>query len=288
VGDGQVAAPALRVETVAAGGGSICDTDGQALLVGPRSAGAEPGPACYGAGGPLTVTDVNLLLGRLDGERFGIPIDRAAAERALAEVAARLRHPPTRDALLVGFLRIANERMADAVRRISVREGYDPRRAALLAFGGAGAQHACDLAELLGMSTVLVPADASGTEAVANAFAAAYRDVYGYEPPPRSIEIEALRVVAAEREPERVLLAADSAPRQAVPAESRKVHLETRWLDIAAFERSALVPGDTFVGPCLVFEEHSATLVGEGWRGQCDAARALRLERVVAAAPSPS
>ncbi len=367
VGDARVAAPALRVETVAAGGGSICDTDGQALLVGPRSAGADPGPACYGAGGPLTVTDVNLLLGRLDGERFGIPVDADAAERALAAVAARLARtipgreaPEPRESLLVGFLRIANERMADAVRRISVREGYDPRRAVLVAFGGAGAQHACELAELLDMRTVLVPADAGllsahglgravieifaeeqvlapladvdvagrlsvlaeqavadvvrqdvaregvdvrrriatlrlagqdaslalelaadagGVEAMTLAFGAAYREIYGYDPPSRPIELEALRVVAAERAPETAAPEATPATRAALARDTRRVFLDGAWRDLPTFEREALAVGESFVGPCLVFEAHSATLVGEGWSGWCDAALALRLER---------
>ena len=91
VGDAELVAPALAIETVAAGGGSICAFDGAALRVGPASAGARPGPACYGAGGPLTLTDVNLLLGRLDPRRFGIPVDEGAAEAAFAAVLGRGR-----------------------------------------------------------------------------------------------------------------------------------------------------------------------------------------------------
>ena len=90
VGDATVAAPALAIETVAAGGGSIVQADGGRLRVGPESAGAAPGPACYGAGGPLTITDVNLLLGRLDPAQFGLPIDPDAASRAFAALAERL------------------------------------------------------------------------------------------------------------------------------------------------------------------------------------------------------
>lgn len=162
VGDATVAAPALSIETVAAGGGSICRLDGEKLKVGPLSAGADPGPASYGVGGPLTLTDVNLLLGRLDPDRIGIPIDVAAAEAALTELCGRLPSSSDlpREEILEGFLRIANERMADAVRRISVRRGYDPREYSLVAFGGAGGQHACALAELLGMTKVLLPPDA--------------------------------------------------------------------------------------------------------------------------------
>jgi 5-oxoprolinase (ATP-hydrolysing) len=164
VGDAEIVAPTLHVETVAAGGGSVCMVTEGRLTVGPRSAGASPGPACYGAGGPLSLTDVNLLLGRIDPGRFEIPLDPAAAARAAQRVLAGLEGEP--DALLAGFLQIANERMADAIRRVSVQEGYDPARCALVAFGGAGPQHACAIAELLSMRTVLVPRDASLLSAI--------------------------------------------------------------------------------------------------------------------------
>jgi 5-oxoprolinase (ATP-hydrolysing) len=164
VGDAKLMAPTLAIETVAAGGGSICRFDGSQLKVGPESAGAQPGPACYGVGGPLTLTDVNLLMGRLDADRFEIPIDPEAAEREADAVYARLREGTngelTRDDMLQGFLDIANERMAEAVRRISIRRGYRPGDFALVAFGGAGGQHACRLAEILDIERVLVPADA--------------------------------------------------------------------------------------------------------------------------------
>ncbi len=157
-------APALAIESVAAGGGSICDVQEGRLVVGPRSAGASPGPACYGAGGPLTVTDVNLLLGRLDPASFSVPVDRIAAEEAARGAAGRFAsefgRPTEADVLLEGFLEIANERMAEAIRDVSLRRGYDPRGYALLAFGGAGGQHACAVAERLGIATVVVPPDA--------------------------------------------------------------------------------------------------------------------------------
>ena len=164
VGDAVVVAPALAIETVAAGGGSICRVDHGQLKVGPESAGARPGPACYGAGGPLTITDVNLLLGRIDPAAFGLPIDVAAAERRAAEALAGLGGGAER--LLGGFLAIANERMADAIRRISISRGYDPADYALVSFGGAGGQHACAIASELGMETVVVPVDTSLLSAV--------------------------------------------------------------------------------------------------------------------------
>ncbi len=162
VGDAHLAAPTLAIESVAAGGGSICGFDGTRLVVGPESAGAHPGPACYGAGGPLTITDVNLLCGRIDPERFEIPIRTHAAEQSLEAVrrsmAAETGESPARDELLEGFLEIANQRMADAIRGISLRVGYDPEDYALVAFGGAGPQHAVAVAERLGAKIVLIPA----------------------------------------------------------------------------------------------------------------------------------
>ena len=166
----RLLAPALAIETVAAGGGSVVSVKHGRLQVGPESAGAAPGPACYGAGGPLTVTDVDFLLGRLDAELFGLPIDRRAAEQASDELLAELRaatgEGAPRDAVLEGCLAMADERMADAIRRISVRRGYDPADHVLVAFGGAGVLHACAVAERLGMTTVLVPADAGLLSAV--------------------------------------------------------------------------------------------------------------------------
>lgn len=200
VGDAHLVAPALAIESVAAGGGSICAYDGIRLSVGPESAGAFPGPACYGASGPLTLTDVNLLLGRIDPNRFEIPIIPRAAQTALDEVCKALakdqpnpgvnqgqarnaqyrRQAPNscagpgrsrgeqapdtekragREQLLEGFLEIANQRMAAAIRRVSLRLGYDPRDYALVAFGGAGPQHALAVAGQLGAGTVLIPPD---------------------------------------------------------------------------------------------------------------------------------
>jgi N-methylhydantoinase A len=152
--------PMVDLHTVSAGGGSIARADaGGALRVGPRSAGADPGPACYGRGGEdATVTDANLLLGYLaDGACLGgdVILRRAAAEAALA----RVGEPLGLDALQAahGVVRVADAEMVRALRVVSVERGLDPRRFALVAFGGAGGMHACSLAEELGMTTVLVP-----------------------------------------------------------------------------------------------------------------------------------
>ncbi len=160
--------PMMDIHTVAAGGGSICRFDGTRLRVGPESAGAVPGPACYRRGGPLTVTDCNVLLGRLQPAFFPAvfgadgrqPIDREiviARFDALAdEVAAASGQRLTREALAQGFLRIAVEHMANAIKEISIQRGRDVRRYALSAFGGAAGQHACAVADALGMERVMI------------------------------------------------------------------------------------------------------------------------------------
>ncbi|MGK7396876.1 MAG: hydantoinase B/oxoprolinase family protein [Candidatus Cyclobacteriaceae bacterium M3_2C_046] len=162
VGDAQILSPSLAIDTVAAGGGSICFYDGFKFAVGPESAGANPGPACYGAGGPLTITDVNLLLGRLVHDKFGIPIDPDYAEQALEKILAphQSLKNKNKEEILAGFLSIANENMAEAIRNISVGRGFDIQQYALLAFGGAGGQHACEVAQLLGMTQIAIPYDA--------------------------------------------------------------------------------------------------------------------------------
>ena len=158
----QLLAPRLPIETVAAGGGSVLELQGERLRVGPRSAGAQPGPACYRAGGPLTITDANLLLGRLQVDRFpavfgpsgDLPPDVAVVRQGFAELAAALGQTPERVAS--GALQLAVETMAAAIRRVSLHRGEDIRGGVLLAYGGAGGQHACRLADELGLNTVLL------------------------------------------------------------------------------------------------------------------------------------
>jgi len=162
--------PCVAIETVAAGGGSICAWTAQGLVVGPHSAGSNPGPACYGKGGPLAITDVNLLMGRFNPARAPIPLDVEAARLRLEElwskIAAETGAELSAKDLLAQLHALAVEHMADAIRRISVSEGYDPQGYALLAFGGAGPQHACAVAAKLGMKTILVPKHAGILSAV--------------------------------------------------------------------------------------------------------------------------
>ncbi|QDU96111.1 hydantoinase B/oxoprolinase family protein [Lignipirellula cremea] len=160
----RIVAPTMAIETVAAGGGSICAFDGVKLVVGPASAGSDPGPACYGRGGPLTITDINFYLGKILPDRFPFPLDRTAVERRLARLIeqitdeADVHYEPQQ--LADGFLQIANGSMASAIRTISLAKGYDPREYVLTAFGGAAPQHACAVAEELAIPQVLNHPDA--------------------------------------------------------------------------------------------------------------------------------
>jgi 5-oxoprolinase (ATP-hydrolysing) len=162
IGNTTVFGTSMRIETVAAGGGSICAVKPSGLTVGPESAGASPGPACYGLGGPLTLTDVNLLLGRLDPDKVSIPLHAEAAREKFEELKGDMeRHGLATslddETLLNGLLDIGIERMAEVIRKISVRQGYDPAEFALIAFGGAGPQHACAIADRLGIDEIIVP-----------------------------------------------------------------------------------------------------------------------------------
>jgi 5-oxoprolinase (ATP-hydrolysing) len=168
VAGARIRAPMLRIHTVAAGGGSICRFDGNRLLVGPESAGAVPGPAAYRRGGPLTVTDCNVLLGKIRPEHFPClfgpsgdqPIDpvvvRSQFAAMAADVAKATGQPMTAEALAEGFLAIAVANMAHAIKQISVARGHDLARYALACFGGAGGQHACLVADALAMDEVLI------------------------------------------------------------------------------------------------------------------------------------
>ncbi|MBX7167246.1 MAG: hydantoinase B/oxoprolinase family protein [Pirellulales bacterium] len=344
----RIVAPMLAIETVAAGGGSICGFDGVKLTVGPASAGADPGPACYGRGGPLSVTDLNFYLGRILAERFAFPLQRAAVERRLDELIAEVeratgrRYAPVE--LCTGLLRIANNNMVQAIRSVSVARGADPRDYVLVAFGGAAPQHACAVARELNMREVLIHDDASllsaygigladvvrhgvagiyqpagastlqeataqhqrlaaaataeliaeavppeqigvrrsldlryqGTEAALPisepddgdypaAFAAEHRRRYGYVHAGRPIEIVAARVEVVGRSPQ-TLPPARPAPAYAARAErSVSVCFDGAWHETAVLNRADLQPGAQIVGPALLYQAHSTTIVEPGW-----------------------
>jgi N-methylhydantoinase A/oxoprolinase/acetone carboxylase beta subunit len=178
VGHVPVRLPMIDIHTVGAGGGSLAWIDtGGALRVGPRSAGADPGPACYGTGDGFTVTDANLLLGRLAGETLLGGRMRIDAGRA-RDVAERFGRHLGLDAerLAAGVVRIANATMERAIRVVSVERGIDPRGFALLAFGGAGGMHACALADALEMRTIVVPRYAGVLSALGMVVADTVRD----------------------------------------------------------------------------------------------------------------
>ena len=159
----RICTPMMHIHTVAAGGGSICRFDGTKLRVGPESAGANPGPASYRRDGPLTVTDCNVMLGRLRPEFFpkifgpegDLPLDRELVTRKFRDLASEVRDKSAEE-IASGFLRIAVDNMANAIKKISVARGYDVTRYTLVTFGGAGGQHACDVADSLGVERVLI------------------------------------------------------------------------------------------------------------------------------------
>ncbi len=160
VGGHPISVPMIEIHTVGAGGGSIARVDtGGALTVGPQSAGADPGPACYGRGEQLTVSDANLLLGRLRPDHFlggRLILDLPRAQGLMSSLAENLGLGAQEAAL--GILRVVNANMERAIRAISLERGYDPRAFTLVPFGGAGPVHGCDLAQELGIPRVLIPA----------------------------------------------------------------------------------------------------------------------------------
>ncbi|MFA9550612.1 MAG: hydantoinase B/oxoprolinase family protein [Hyphomicrobium sp.] len=160
----RLTVPMLRIHTVAAGGGSILTYDGARFRVGPQSAGASPGPKCYRAGGPLTVTDANLMVGKLDPAFFpkifgpgrDEPLDSDGVRDGFAELAQQVGNERSPEEVADGFIRIAVENMANAIKKISVERGYDVTEYALNCFGSAGGQHACLIADTLGIEAVLI------------------------------------------------------------------------------------------------------------------------------------
>jgi 5-oxoprolinase (ATP-hydrolysing) len=164
----RLRAPMMAIHTVAAGGGSILEFDGARYRVGPESAGANPGPACYRKGGPLTVTDCNVMVGKLQpaffpqvfGATADQPLDAAIVREQFTTLAAKIRaktgQEQAPEQVAAGFLAIAIDNMANAIKKISVQRGYDVSEYALCCFGGAGGQHACALADALGMKQIII------------------------------------------------------------------------------------------------------------------------------------
>src|SRR5471030_2415837 len=160
----RMRAPMMLIHTVAAGGGSILHFDGARFRVGPDSAGANPGPRCYRRGGPLAVTDANVMVGKLNADFFpkifglaqNLALDAQAVREGFAALAREIGDGRSAEEVADGFIKIAVENMANAIKKISVQRGYDVTRYALNCFGGAGGQHACLVADALGMTRVLI------------------------------------------------------------------------------------------------------------------------------------
>ncbi len=244
----RMRAPMLSIHTVAAGGGSILHFDDGRYRVGPDSAGADPGPACYGRGGPLTVTDANVLLGRVQPDHFprvfgasgDRPLDAGETGRRFAELAARItaatgdRRDP--EQVAAGFLEIAVANMANAIKKISVQRGYDVTGYVLSTFGGAGGQHACAVADALGMTSVLIHPLAGALSAYGIGLA----------------DVIAMRESAVEAP-----LTAETAAR--LPAEAFRPLEESARSDLAAQgARGARHPGDPPRPPPLRRHRHPA------------------------------
>jgi N-methylhydantoinase A/oxoprolinase/acetone carboxylase beta subunit len=338
-----VRVPMLDIHTVGAGGGSIARVDeGGLLRVGPESAGADPGPACYGIGDQPTVTDAHVVLGRIAADQLvggGMHLDLARAAAAVDKIARRLGL--SRVAAAAGILRVANANMERAIRLVSVERGHDPRDFALVAFGGCGGLHGCEVARELGIRTVLVPEYAGALSALGMLLADRVRDystgvlnrepaverefrrlertarrdmpgakveraadlryagqsyeltvpwrsgkageefhaehqkIYGYSNPGHAIEIVTVRVRAriAVEKLKMTRRRAKSAKRE---RSLRNVHVDGHWRDIPVYERAG-VPAKSMLGPALVIDYGSTTLIPPGWRFRLDRAGTLKI-----------
>ena len=285
VGGLPIRLPTVDLHTVGAGGGSIAWIDpGGALRVGPQSAGAHPGPACYGHGGTRpTVTDANLLLNRLpDRLAGGLELDRDAAEDALAGVGPE------------HVVRVVNAEMLRAVRVVSVERGHDPRDFALVAFGGAGPLHACELADDLGIRTVLIPEAAGVLSALGLVASDERRDCVESHVRPLE-DIEELPPVGEADLRYRgqsfelaVPLGGDLATRFHEAHAERYGYAEVeRPIELVAIRTAEVIPAPTFElrgeqrhvqGPAVLELPGATCWVPSGWQGQSDAHGTLVLE----------
>jgi 5-oxoprolinase (ATP-hydrolysing) len=231
VGGVRVVAPMLRVHTIAAGGGSLCRFDGFRFTVGPESAGAQPGPLCYGRpdARELALTDANLALGRVQPDRFPFPLASERVGAALDAISAELSaagRARTREEVAAGFVEVANASMAQAIATVSIARGVDPRACALVGFGGAGGQHVCAVARSLGMRTVLLHPLAGILSAYGIGIAGAswdgQRDARRAPLPDAGLLPEAVLAVFAELEREgRAALRAEGVDERAIRVERR-------------------------------------------------------------------
>ncbi len=313
----RMRAPMMSIHTVAAGGGSLLQFDGARLRVGPQSAGANPGPASYRRGGPLATTDANVLLGKIQpawfpkvfGPGADEPLDAAGVATRFAELAAQVQQATGRattpEGLAEGFLQIAVQNMANAIKRISVARGYDVTQYTLQCFGGAGGQHACLVADALGMSRVFVHPLAG----VLSAYGMGLADQIAMRETSVELPLDAAGLAAATARLAPLAEAAvDEVASQGVPRDRvlvrRQLHLRYQGTDTAiavpmaagdadiaaltaAFEAAYrqrfafLMPGRP-----LVIESVAVEAVGEGER--FDAGAGVAGDSAPAHAPAPS
>ncbi|MBW4024111.1 MAG: 5-oxoprolinase [Proteobacteria bacterium] len=285
--------PMMAIHTVAAGGGSVLGFDGARLTAGPGSAGAHPGPLCYRHGGPLTVTDANLLLGKIQpahfpaifGPRGDQPLDaeavRIAFDRLAAEVAAATGQPQTPEALAEGFVRIAVAHMAGAIREITLRRGHDAARFTLACFGGAGGQHACLVADALGMTRIFIHPLAGVLSAYGMGLAD--QSVIRTQAMERELEPSLLGEIDGLRErleqEARGELAAQSAPAEAVMAHA------TADLRLAGTDAPLPVALDTLDAMRADFARQHKARFGFAAPNRPLIVEALSVEAIAAAAP---
>ncbi len=260
----RLRAPMMRIHTVAAGGGSVLRFDGARFRVGPESAGANPGPACYRRGGPLTITDCNLLLGRIQPDSFPAvfgpggnePLDHDITRRRFADLAAQVAAAQgktiTAEETAAGFLRVAVENMANAIKKISVRRGYDVTEYTLNCFGAAAGQHACQVADALGMKSIFLHPLAG----VLSAYGMGLAEIRALREAQLGIDFDAAGM-EQELEQQRRLLAAAAREEvlgQGVPAERitivSRVRIRRRGTDAALETAVAAAPQ-----MCAAFEE---------------------------------
>ena len=369
----RLRAPMMNIYTVAAGGGSICRFDGARFRVGPASAGANPGPACYRRGGPLTITDCNVMTGKLQPDIFPAvfgpdgsqPLDADIVHKrftALAdEVASATGKRPDPVSIAEGFLTIAVDNMANAIKQVSVARGYDVTNYTLACFGGAAGQHACLVADALGMRRIMihplagvlsaygmgladvrivkqVPVEvtldaalvaqlgetvegliASGraelrrqgltdarirtevrahikyrgsdsaiavdygdVEALAQRFQKTYLQRFAFVMPDAALVMESIEV---EMIGESDAIDATATPTEADrgparPIRTAQVHMAGKMRDIPIYDRAALPPAQPVVGPAIVFDSASTTVIEPDWVAEHTASRDLILQRV--------
>jgi 5-oxoprolinase (ATP-hydrolysing) len=283
----RMRAPMMLIHTVAAGGGSILHFDGARFRVGPESAGANPGPKCYRRGGPLAVTDANVMVGKLIpdffpkifGPRQNEPLDADAVRSAFVALAKDVGDQHTPEQVADGFIKIAVENMANAIKKISVQRGYDVTRYALNCFGGAGGQHACLVADALGMTSVLIHPFSS----LLSAYGMGLADIRSV----RQQAVEApfddkVRVTLVEAAQKLAGTAAEEVAGQGVAPGKIKIHARAH-VRYAGTDTALIVEAGTLFYP--------SPLVGEGRGGGREAARSRGRKRqssLVRRLPTPT